>query len=323
VEILKRGDHGYLQDPTKNFGFERFDGLGSPDVVLIIAAFEQLSGCWNQYNLSEQELVRIKSKKVVRLEFEEPNKFFIGENFDSYDYSFFKVFTLCPYTADYLNNLQGVKRRVPIFFPFAKEAIPEKRKKDIDIIYKGHIIAKPIYKDIKTISNFNYRLVSNSKNKLVTNFGVDYHQKISLISRSKVTLVHNLLYPTFQHLKEVWKYPDWKNNLAFKCLPQPSSWMGFFLNRKNMIVPQLKSRVFEAAFSHSLILCKKDPFNVIENFFNPEEEFIYFHEGELKEKLADILQNYEKYIPMIDKAYKKAVDLYTTEAFFNQHLKNI
>ncbi len=323
MEILKRGDHGYSQDPTKNFGFERFDGQGDSDVVLIVAAFEQLAGCWDQYDLSDQELKRIKSKKVIRLEFEEPNKFFRGENFDFYDYSFHKVFTLCPYTAEYLNNLQGAKRRIPIFFPFSKESIPEIRNKDIDIIYTGHIIAKPIYKDIKIISNFNYRLVSNSKNKLVTDFGVSYQEKIDLISRSKVTLVHNLLYPTFQHLKEVWKYPDWHNNLAFKCLPQPSSWIKFFLSRKTMLVPQLKSRVFEAAFSRSLILCKRDPFNVIENFFEPGEEFIYFEEGELKEKLEDILLNYKKYLPIIEKAYVKAVNLYTTEEFFNRYLVNV
>ena len=323
MEILERGDHGYSQDPTKNFGFEKFDGQGSSDVLLIVAAFEQLAGCWDQYGLSGQELARIKSKKVVRLEFEETNKFFRGENFDSYDHSFHRVFTLCPYTADYLNNLQGEQRRIPVFFPFDREAIPAIRAKDIDIVYTGHIIAKPILRDIKVISNFNYRLVSNTKNKLVTDFGVGYQEKINLISRSKITLVHNLLYPTFQHLKEVWKYPSWQNNLAFKCLPQSSDWLQFFLNRKNMVVPQLKSRAFEAAFSRSLILCKRDPFNIIENFFDPGEEFVYFDDGELKDRIADILLNYEKYLPIIKRAHLKAVSLYTTEAFFNKYLKNI
>jgi spore maturation protein CgeB len=90
-----------------------------------------------------------------------------------------------------------------------------------------------------------------------------------------------------------------------------------------MLVPQLKSRVFEAAFSRSLILCKRDPFNVIENFFEPEEEFVYFDEGELKEKLVDILLNYEKYLPIIENAYVKAVNQYTTEEFFNQYLVNV
>lgn len=323
MEILKRGDHGYSQDPTKNFGFEGFDGLGSQDIVLIIAAFEQHAGCWNQYNLGEKELERIKSKRVVRLEFEEPNKFFRGENFDSYDHDFHKIFTLCPYTADYFNHLQDADHRIPIFFPFDKKAIPAISAKDVDIIYTGHIIAKPIYRDIKTISKFNYRLVSNSKSKLVTDFGIGYHEKINLISRSKITLVHNLLYPTFKHMREVWKYQDWQNNLAFKCLPNPSGWPKFFLNRKNMVVPQLKSRVFEAAFSRSLILCKRDPFNVIEKYFEPEKEFVYFNDGELKQKIEEILANYEEYLPIIESAYIKAVNLYTTETFFDKYLKNL
>lgn len=323
MRILNRGDHGYAQDPTKNFGFERFDGHGANGVVLIVAAFEQLAGCWNQYDLSEQELMQIKSKKVVRLEFEEPNKFFRGENFASYDPDFYRIFTLCPYTADYLNQLQGVERRVPIFFPFDEKAIPAISKKDVDIIYTGHIIAKPIYRDIKKISKFNYRLVSNSRDRLVTDFSIGYHEKINLISRSKITLVHNLLYPTFQHIREVWKYPDWQNNLAFKCLPNSSSWPKFFLNRKNMVVPQLKSRVFEAAFSRSLILCKRDPFNVIEKYFEPNKEFIYFEEGGLEDAVKNILENYEQYLPVIESAYLKAVDLYTIESFYNNYLKNI
>ena len=323
MKILKRGNHGYAQDPTKNFGFERFDGLGSKGIVLIVAAFEQLAGCWDQYDLDEYELKQIKSKKVVRLEFEEPNKFFRGENFNSYDHDFYKIFTLCPYTADYLNLLQGADRRIPIYFPFDDRAIPDQVKKDIDIIYTGHILSRPIYKDIKVISNFNYRLVSNSKSNLVTDFGISYHEKIKLISRSKITLVHNLLYPTFEHLREVWKYPNWQSNVAFKCLPNSSNWFRFFINRKQMVVPQLKSRVFEAAFSRSLILCKRDPFNVIEKYFLPGEEFVYFDEGKLKDKIQEILANYDSYLPIIERAYMRAINTYTTEKFFNNFLIKI
>jgi spore maturation protein CgeB len=88
-------------------------------------------------------------------------------------------------------------------------------------------------------------------------------------------------------------------------------------------VPQLKSRVFEAAFCRSLILCKKDGFNVIEKYFTPNEEFVYYEEGKLVETVNRVLTNYDAYLPVIDKAYNRAVAQYTTNAFFERYLKVI
>lgn len=323
MEIIKRSAHGYAQDPTKNFGFEKFDGQGSPDVALIVAAFEKSAGCWDQFDLSAHALERIKKKKVVRLEFEEPNKFFVGEDFDSYDNEFYKVFTLCPYTAEYMNRQQGCARREPIFFPFNDRHIPPVTEKKYDVIYTGHIVSKQIHRDLKTISRFNYRLVSNSKDSLVTNRGVSYEEKISLISQSRITLVHNLLYPTFHHLRNVWRYPEWQSNRAFSELPTPWQLGRFFTNRAGMVVPQLKSRAFEAAFTRSLILCKKDPFNIIENYFEPGKEFVYFEEGKLAETISEILENYSDYQSVIESAFERAQREYTTDAFFNKFLRDI
>ena len=44
MKILQRSNHGYQQDPTKYLGFEKFDGLGNADSVLVIAAFDQAAG---------------------------------------------------------------------------------------------------------------------------------------------------------------------------------------------------------------------------------------------------------------------------------------
>jgi len=222
-----------------------------------------------------------------------------------------------------LNAQQGCRRRVPIFFPFNDSHTPGITDKKYDIIYTGHIVSKQILRDIKTSSQFNYRLVSNSTHALVTDRGVGYEEKLSLISQSKITLVHNLLSPTFRHLRNVWQYPEWQKNQAFKELPTPCQAARFFTNRSSMLVPQLKSRAFEAAFSRSLILCKKDPFNVIENFFEEGKEFIYFEEGHLAETISKILQNYDDYQQIIENAFERAKKEYTTEAFFNKFLKDI
>lgn len=320
MEIIKRSGRGYAQDPTKFLDFSRFADQGAENVALVEAAFEQAAG-WEQFDLSEQELDRIKHKKVVRLEFEEPNKFFLGDDQNLYDGDFYKVFTLCPYTAEYLNIQQGVDRRVPIFFPFNEQYIPARQKKEIDIIYTGHIVSKHVLRDLKTISQFNYRLVSNSKHSLVTNKGASYEDKIDLISKSRVTLVHNLLYPRFYHLINIWRYSNWRDNKAFSQLPSPLNAAQFFINRSGMVVPQLKSRVFEAAFARSLILCKRDPFNVIERFFEPDKEFIYYEEGQLTSTLSKILADYDMYQPIVERAFERAQSEYTTTAFFNKYIR--
>lgn len=322
MEIIKRSAHGYAQDPTKNLGFEKYDGQGSSGVVLIVGAFEKIA-CWEHLGFSDSEIERIKKTKVVRLEFEEPNKFFWGEDFDFYDYDFYKVFTLCPYTATYLNKQQSFPRRVPIFFPFNDKHIPPITHKKYDIIYTGHLHPKPVLRDVKTISRFNYRLVSNSIHTFVTDRGVSYEEKINLISQSRITLVHNLLYPNFSHMRNVWRYPEWQTNRAFSALPTPWQVGRFFTNRADMVVPQLKSRVFEAAFSRSLILCQRDPFNVIESFFEPGKEFAYFEEGHLTETVSEILRSFGDYQPIIERAFERARQEYTTGAFFNKFLRDI
>jgi hypothetical protein len=324
MKIIKRSAHGYAQDPTKNLGFEAYDGQGAADVALIIAAFDQAAGCWDQFKLPPTELDAVKKMRVVRLEFEEPNKFFIPENFDSYDGDFHKVLTLCPFTAEYFNEQQCVERRVPIFFPFNETFIPPRTEKRYDIIYTGHLHPRPIMRDMKLISRFNYRLVSNSDHVLVTDRGVGYQEKLNLISQSKITLTHNLLYPTKRHVLNVWKYPNWRANKAFADIPEGA--LGLFIRLLiggAIEVPQLKSRIFEAAFCRSLILCKKDNFNVIEKYFTPGEEFVYYEEGGLRETVNKILCNYDAYLPLIDKAYNRAAKQYTSAAFFEKYLKAI
>jgi len=324
MKVIKRSSHGYAQDPTKNLGCEAYDGQGAADVALIIAAFDQAAGCWDQFKLSPAELAAVKKMRVVRLEFEEPNKFFIPEDFDAYDGDFYRVLTLCSFTAEYLNERQGVKRRVPIFFPFNEAFIPLNSEKRYDIIYTGHLYSKPFIRDMKTVSRFNYRLVSNSDHELVTDRGVGYQEKLDLIAQSKITLTHNILYPTVRHVLNVWKYPEWRRNGAFSDIPAGAlELLKRLLTGSAIEAPQLKSRVFEAAFCRSLILCKRDKFNVIEKYFTPDEEFVYYEEGRLVETVNKILDNYDAYLPLIDKAYSRAVEQYTTAAFFEKYLKVI
>ena len=79
------------------------------------------------------------------------------------------------------------------------------------------------------------------------------------------------------------------------------------------IVPQFKSRVNEAAASRTLNLVKKDPWNVIEYYYRPDEDFVYYENDEdLRYTIKSILSNWDDYKPIVDNAYNKVVR-YTTD----------
>lgn len=320
MKVISRTDKGYTQDPTHYLNFKRFNKQAGNFVLLEAGFGFSKKMRWGQYGFSRKRLNNILSKKIIRLDFEEPNKFFVGDNPDEYDGDFYKIFTICPYTADWLNKRQGNKKHIPIYFPFNEQYIPKETSKKYDVIYTGHILSKPILKDIKTISRYNFRVVSNSKHSLVTNRSSTYKEKLSLISQSRITLVHNLLYLNPHHILNIWKFPDWQKNKAFRFIPK---WYQPWKLIDYAIAPQLKSRLFEAAFCRSLILCKKDPFNLVERYFKVDKEFVYFEDGRLGEKINQILANFKDYEKIINNAFERAVRSYTTRAFFVKYLKKL
>jgi hypothetical protein len=259
--------------------------------------------------------------------------------------------SVCPYTTEWLNKVQGAERRRFVFFPFDKNLLPQPTEKLYDVIYFGSILSREIFDIVKTISRFNYRFVAPSEEKAyaivqnsrimrklkkilrirprrdtyLTDKNVTHEQKLKLISQSKVTIVHNILFQNENGVWQIQKTPGFRDNKAFALIPEKNilrSIADFFL-RKEYIVPQQKTRLFEAALCRSLILCRKDYFNIVEKFFTPDKEFVYYEKDGLKEKLKDILEHYEKYRPMIENAYQRAMREYTTDIFFEKYLKNI
>lgn len=319
MQVLHR-QHGYLQDPTRYMHFEDYASKCG-DFVLVQGGFVQPTS-WKEYGLSGKKLEKIKKKRIVRLEFEEPNKYFVADHPEVYDHEFYKVFTICPYTAEWLNKKYGENKNIPIFFPISERYIPKSTKKTIDIIYSGHILSQELKYELYSLKQFNYAVVSNSKDKIVNYRSASYEDKMKLYSKSKITLVHNLFYKQYIHrIINVWLSGDFWNNKAFQEIPLP--WKPWGLLKRNMYVPQLKSRVFEAAVSRSLILCRRDNFNVIEQYFEPNKEFVYYDAGKLIPTIEKILKNFDQYNVIIERAYKRAVNNYTTKAFVNKYLMNI
>ncbi len=327
------------------FHFERFEKQCG-DFVLIDAriVFETLEG--------------LKEKKIVYFEIEEPNRFASSDRAfrrEEYEYDFYKLLCVCPYTTEWLNKMQGENRRQFVFFPFNENLIPPPTKKLYDVIYFGGIHSKEILSTVKIISKFNYRFIApseeksyrvflnlpvvskirflllqylpflHSKDKFITNKDVQHLEKLKLISESKITIVHNLLSFNVRYAWNIQNTPWFKDNKAFALIPKKNvlrSILHFFL-QKEYVVPQQKTRLFEAAFCRSLILCRRDPFNIVERFFLPDKEFIYYENGKLEEKLKEVLAHYENYQHIIENAFQRASREYTTQIFFEKYLKDL
>jgi len=136
---------------------------------------------------------------------------------------------------------------------------------------------------------------------------------LKLISECKISICFNTFdIRNSDDLRNIKSRKSWWKNEAFKHIEDLK------------IVPQFKSRCNEAAFSKTLNLVKRDPWNLIEYYYTPNVDFVYFEDiDSLKDKITSILNNWENYQPMIESAYMKSLN-YTTEKLYsiikNNHL---
>lgn len=171
------------------------------------------------------------------------------------------------------------EKRQAVFFPMAKSIAPEQHEKKYDAIYTGYATGHHVETILNAITRFNYRFVSfEQRHGLVTDVAVSYPEKLRLIADSRACVVHNL---TSSH------------------------------------TPQLKSRPFEAAFCQSLMLVKRDQWNILEEWFTPDVDFLYFDDADhLSVLIAD-----SRYCDHIVKhAYERAMNEYTTEKFIEKYI---
>ena len=74
----------------------------------------------------------------------------------------------------------------------------------------------------------------------------------------------------------------------------------------------------EAAISKTLNLVYRDRWNVVEDWYTPDKEFIYFdNKQDLENKIQDILGNWDDYQYIINNAYNRAMK-YTTDEFIKE-----
>jgi hypothetical protein len=253
-----------------------------------------------------------KYERNVYLNVTTPTEFCSPQPTESDDI-FDEVYGICPYTNSWLNEIKSKPKYKTIFYPFHKNDIPTNSEKKYDVIYHGGIHGEKYVKMLETIRKFNYRYLSQNFGinqetqqhlRYATDVNLTNSQKLNKISECKISICFNTFDIRNQNdINWVKSRKDWWMNEAFKHVEDL------------MLAPQFKSRCNEAAFSKTLNLVKRDPWNLIENYYDTDE-FVYFDDlDELEGKINEILNNWNQYIPTIEKAYKKSLN-YTTENLY-------
>ena len=283
-----RPENGMTEDPLYYMNFEKYEN-DVRDCYFFMADFsgDLLSG-------------RYDDKEKIVLTLEEPNSCIGSASNAQFHLKADKVLTLCPYTAELFDN------RTFVFFPFSEDWVPDEQEKIIDVSYFGSIDTVPSWRSYiqNVFTKYNFRFGHYNMGNVPR---CSYQDKLRMLSQSKIAVVHGL-WGTSSNRGHM-DYPRASENLAFKHLDKG-------------VGPQVKSRMFESAFSRCVILCQRDDWNVIENWFTPDKEFMYFDdEQDLDKKINHIVNNYNEFDDMRINAYNRAINNYTTKHFVDRYLK--
>ncbi len=245
-------------------------------------------------------------KRKALLALWSPCEFTASAGYYHFDhYSFFDdVFCVCPFTCQFMNDHFGYEKFHYIPYPFTNYSVKEFYNYDSDCSWMGSIHGQDHILGLETLFKFNYKFLTSQKNTWMfhpyefqkcTHVGLNSDDKLIELSKSRSSLSFNMIYmsPSSQ-----------KNN--FKA----------FEHFDEGIMPQFKVRTHEITSSKSLMFVKKDPWNLVADFYTPDEEFIYFSDfTELEERINDLINNFDNYKDIIEKAYDRSHD-YTVEKIY-------
>ena len=204
---------------------------------------------------------------------------------------FDKILTIDPLFCSLRNSILGFDLYHPVFFPYPNEFIThEFGNKSYDLIYMGNTIPDVF---------FHLELASKAIPK-----PINYVDKLKVIADSKMSLVHCCYFLNDYTLNQAVRYPE------------------FFYLKTNHLA-QYKSRVFEAAFNQSLMLCLEDDFNIINSLFEVNKHFLFVNKDNINSVVNYYLRNEEERLALVKSAYEFAVCNYTSQHFVHKYLTNI
>tara|TARA_R110000744_G_scaffold97431_1_gene188263 strand:+ start:476 stop:1429 length:954 start_codon:yes stop_codon:yes gene_type:complete len=224
-------------------------------------------------------------------------------HFDHYDF-FTEVYCICPFTCKFMNEHYGYEKFKYIPYPYTNIDVTEFGNYDADCSWMGSIHGEDHISGVETLLGFKYKFMTSQRNTWMCHpleFNACTHvllpndEKLKELSKCRSSLSYNMIYMS----------PGSRKN-DFEV----------FDKFDEGIMPQFKVRTHEIASCKSLMLVKRDPWNLIEDFYEPQKEFIYFENSdELKDIIQDVSVNFDKYKPIIEAAYTKSLD-YTAEKIY-------
>ena len=232
---------------------------------------------------------------------------------------FDEVYTICPYSAAWFNTIQDDTKFFAMPYPHnLKYDIYHGKniEKIYDVAYNGIIHSQEIASFIKAIANHKHFFSTITKwnrlhdvDKYATHDNIPNIEKWNLLSKSKMAVIHNNLHIHPHQVNFIKSNPKWQNNEAFSDVDR-------------LVLPQLKSRTVESAICKSLMLVKSDDWNVMEHWFEPDKDFIYFDDAsDLNDKISEIKKDWDSYSHIPENAYKKVIEKYNTKYIFDK-IKN-
>jgi hypothetical protein len=294
----------YPFDPALNFGFEkrRLD-LGFTLVI----------------SITRPEAISSVTGPAVYFDLEEPNRFLAShlsqaELVNSHStFRWNRYLTIDPYSHDYFSRVHG-RAGDSVFIPTDPERVPEfQSNKKFDLVYTGHILNTSLAKLLDRLSQeFRLAVVSNSKSYLVTHHGLNYDEKLAVIADSRISLVHNLLWPNYRHIWTVRRnLPDISKHGAFANMS--------LTRLKRVTIPQVKSRLFESAFCGSLPIVVDDIFDIAGAFF-PPPLIEFCTSTDVVERVRSLLSSDAEIRTRALNLRDYAFDRYTTDNFIERYL---
>ena len=242
---------------------------------------------------------REPNKKYYCLDLETPNSFVFDQTrndyINHYEKLYDRIITICPFTAKLRNESLGKELYSYGYFPSSSNWNRD-HKKEFDLIYMGS--GTDWFLDDR-ILKYSHVVINAHGRHYTTHPNLSFNEKMDMVSKSRITLVHNQI--NCSHI-----YPQEGTDNFYKII--------------NNRLTQHKSRVVEAARAKSLILCKKDDFNIIEDLFIPNQDFVYYNDDNFDEVVSEILNNYSDYQFMIDNAFKKVSTQYDIKNFVEKFI---
>lgn len=257
----------------------------------------------------QEKYKNFKNKILLNLwspcEFTVPNNP-AGNAFDQVSY-FDKVYAVCPYTARWINDLQNNGKHKFIFHPFSYSYIPNLEtnfKKIYDVCYFGGLHGDIHYGCIDQIKKFNYRFMSQQRYPEVTDFNISYKEKMNIIAQTKISICYHQIPMRPELVGWIKSYNSWQNNKAFSHIDKINT------------IPQLKARMHEAALCKTLNLVQRDPWNIVERFYEPNKDFYYFNDNsELPYLINNILKSWDYHKQIIESAFNKCLNYGSKETY--------